>query len=911
VSERVHLPSGLVTFLFTDIEGSTRLAQMLGAGYPPVLNEHRRLLSTTLTACSGTPLFTEGDSLFVAFSDAGAALHACAEAQRALAVHDWPTPEARPQVRMGLHTGYAQPLGNEYTSPEVHRAARIAAAAHGGQVLCSASTARHAGQLDDDTWLLDLGLHRLRGFDDRERLFQLISTGLPRQFPRPRTLDTTPHNLPGTVTNFVGRAAEQSELAALVEQHRLVSVVGPGGAGKTRLAVEVASTRVDAYPDGVWFVDLASVTDPGLVAVTVAATLGLRPEPGRAVVDTIAEYASSRRFLIVLDTCDAQPGATAMVVGRLLAGCREVQVLATSREPLGLAGEVVWRIPPLSLEPEPDGAPGDAVALLIDRATAARGGKRPSAAELEQLCRVAYRLEGLPLALELAAARLRVLTAKELVDRLDDVVSTLDAGLSMANTVPLAGGAALRHATLQATVTWSYRTLGPRAARLLRWLAVFAGRVDLPAIEWLLGEDPLDALAVLVDKSLVLAQPTASGTTYRMLDAIRAYAARRLAEAGEAQAARDRHVAWCLHAIERAHQSPDRRPVTLSLFAIDPLADELRAALRWTATQGSARQGLRIAGGLDQWWRERGLAREGRLWLFRLYERMSVTGEEIPEAELAAAYHVHALHAGADGEYAEELRFSHRAEAYARRAGDDALLARALSGRGSPLLSMGNRAEAETGCRELIDWARAHDVIGDALPAVYCLAQILWERGALDEAAELLAAARPVEAGRPSERGRRTVDMILGMVALARGDLVAAHDHLAVALRSRMGYGFHSCAVETINGFAVRCALGDDKITAARLYGAAQAARALLPDVARIYGSYWAQQQTTLRAALGDAAFDAAYAEGAALTLEEAAKVALAVKHPDLEAGSERFTDQDRVMGTAPLPVRDVDSRAS
>ncbi len=907
----VHLPSGLVTFLFTDIEGSTRLAQMLGAGYPPVLNEHRRLLSTTLTGCCGTPLFTEGDSLFVAFSDAGAALHACAEAQRALAVHDWPTPEARPQVRMGLHTGYAQPLGNEYTSPEVHRAARIAAAAHGGQVLCSASTARHAGQLDDDTWLLDLGLHRLRGFDDRERLFQLISTGLHRQFPRPRTLDTTPHNLPGTVTNFVGRAAEQSELAALVEQHRLVSVVGPGGAGKTRLAVEVASTRVDAYPDGVWFVDLASVTDPGLVAVTVAATLGLRPEPGRAVVDTIADYASSRRFLMVLDTCDAQPGATAMVVGRLLAGCREVQVLATSREPLGLAGEVVWRIPPLSLEPEPDGAPGDAVALLVDRATAARGGKRPSAAELEQLCRVAYRLEGLPLALELAAARLRVLTAKELVDRLDDVVSTLDAGLSMVNTVPLAGGAALRHATLQATVTWSYRTLWPRAARLLRWLAVFAGRVDLPAIEWLLGEDPLDALAVLVDKSLVQAQPTASGTTYRMLDAIRAYAARRLAEAGEAQAARDRHVAWCLHAIEWAHQSPDRRPVTRSLFAIDPLADELRAALRWTAAQGSARQGLRIVGGLDQWWRERGLAREGRLWLFRLYERMSVTGEEIPEAELAAAYHVHALHAGADGEYAEELRFSHRAEAYARQAGDDGLLARALSGRGSPLLSMGDRAGAEAGCRELIDWARAHDVIGDALPAVYCLAQILWERGALDEAAELLAAARPVEAGRPSERGRRTVDMILGMVALARGDLVAAHDHLAVALRSRMGYGFHSCAVETINGFAVRCALGDDKITAARLYGAAQAARALLPDVARIYGSYWAQQQTKLRAALGDAAFDQAYAEGAALTLDEAAKVALAVKHPDLEAGSVRFTDQDRVIGPAPLPVRDVDSRAS
>jgi predicted ATPase/class 3 adenylate cyclase len=897
VSERTHLPRGLVTFLFTDIEGSTRLAQMLGSGYPPVLNEHRRLLRGTLASCAGTPLFAEGDSLFVAFPDAGAALHACAEAQRALATHDWPTPEARPQVRMGLHTGYAEPLGDEYTTPEVHRAARIAAAAHGGQVLCSASTARHAGQLSEEAWLLDLGLHRLRGFDDRERLFQLIATGLHRQFPRPRTLDAIPHNLPGTVTNFVGRAAEQRELAALVEANRLVTVVGPGGAGKTRLAVEVASTRVDAYPDGVWFVDLASVTDPGLAAVTVAATLGLRPEPGRAVVDTIADYAANRRFLLVLDTCDAQPGATAMLVGRLLSSSRGAEVLATSREPFGLAGEVVWRIPPLSLEPAEDGSPGDAVALLVDRATAARGGQKPTDAELEQLCRVAYRLEGLPLALELAAARLRVLTAKELVTRLDDVVSTLDAGVSMMDTVSLSGGAALRHATLQATVTWSYRTLAPGAARLLRWLAVFADRVDLPTVEWLFGEDPLDALAVLVDKSLVQAEPTASGTTYRMLGPIRAYAARRLAEAGEEQTARDRHVAWSLHAVERAHLGPDRRPVTLSLFAIDPLADELRAALRWTTSQGSARQGLRITGELDHWWRERGLAREGRLWLFRLYERLAVTGEEIPEAELAAAYHMHALHSGADGEYAEELRFSRRAETAARRAGDPALLARVLAGRGTPLLEMGNPAEAETACREVITWAHEQGVIGDALFAVYCLAQILWERGALDEAADLLGAARPVEAGRPAERGRRTVDMILGMVSLARGDLIAAHDHLTVALRSRIGYGFHSRSVETISGFAVRCALGGDPVTGARLFGAAQAARAVLHCSAGLWGPYWARQQVRLREVMGDSAFDRAYAEGAALSLEEAAKVALAVEHPDLEVGSVRFSEVGRLSG--------------
>src|SRR6266545_3628540 len=225
----MHLPKGLVTFLFTDIEGSTRLARMLGAAYRAVLTEHRRLLRRTLSASGGTPLFSEGDSLFVAF------------------------PEARPLVRMGLHTGFAQPHGGEYATPEVHRAARIAAAAHGGQVLCSAATARHAGDLVDGAWLLDLGLHRLRGFDDRERLFQLVSTGLPRQFPRPRTVAEARHNLPGAVTTFNGRTTERAELIRLVTARRLVNVVGPGGAGKSRLAVEAAAAVTEEYRDGVWF----------------------------------------------------------------------------------------------------------------------------------------------------------------------------------------------------------------------------------------------------------------------------------------------------------------------------------------------------------------------------------------------------------------------------------------------------------------------------------------------------------------------------------------------------------------------------------------------------------------------------------------------------------------------------------
>jgi len=924
-----------VTFLFTDIEGSTRLARLLGPGYLSVLSEHRRLLRETLLGGGGTELFTEGDSFFAAFADASSALEACVSAQRALANHKWPTPDATLRVRMGLHTGYAEPVGREYASPEVHRAARIAAAAHGGQVLCSAATARHAKSLPEGISLIDLGLHRLRGFDDRERLFQLAAPGLERHFPRPRTADAPPHNLPNHPTAFIGRKAEQAELAELISRHRLVTVVGAGGAGKTRLAVELARQQVDAYPDGVWFVDIATVTDPGLVAFSVAAVLGLRPEPGRPMIDTLVEHAAGRRMLLLLDTCDAQRSATAEVVSRLLAGGDRARVLATSREPLGLPGEVVWRIPPLSAETPPGGGVSDAVALLLDRTSAARGGRQPSPAESADLQRVVDRLDGLPLAIELAAARLRVLSAGQLAERLDDVLGTLDAGRGEPGEAPLsddepghaagheAGGparsptqdspnrasdpptaalnlpqqrtprsAAQRHVTMQATVSWSYRTLGPRAARLLRWLSVFSGPVDLATVEWLLQDDPLDPLATLVDKSMIQAEPSASGTTYRMLDPIRGYAARRLSEAGEERVARDRHVAWSLHALQKARLGPNGEPVTLSLYALDPLADEIRAALRWTTTGGSARKGLQLARGLDQWWRERGLAREGRLWLFRLYGRIAETGEPIPEAELAAAYLMHALHAAADGEYAEELRYSQRAETSARRAGDVGLLIRVRAGRAASLIDMGQFTEAERICRDVIERAKAEGVFGDALLAVYSLAELLWRRGALDEAAELLGSARPAEAARPVERGRRTIDMLLGMVALARRDLVAAHDHLVVALRSRMRYGYHRRVCETLNAMAVRCALGGDPVTAARLFGAAQAARSALGVVPGMFGTYWAEEQSAVRSAIGDAAFDLAYAEGSELDLEEAVSLALSVEHPDLAAGSRRFVQE-------------------
>jgi predicted ATPase/class 3 adenylate cyclase len=871
VSGRTELPSGLVTFMFTDIEGSTRLARMLGDEYGAVLGAHRAVLRTALRDGGGIELFTEGDSFFVAFRDAAAAVATSVAAQRALAAHAWPSPDATPRVRMGLHTGWAAPVAGEYASVEVHRAARVAAAAHGGQVLCSEATTLAVAPPSDGTAmarvdLLDLGTYRLRGFDDAERLFQLMAPGLERDFPRPRTPGAAAHNLPAAVTSFVGRRTEMAELADLVNVHRLVTVAGPGGAGKTRLALAVAEELLVAYPDGIWVIDCATAA-AGLPK-TVAGTLGLRAEPGRPIIETVVERCAGGRMLIILETSDAAPTAAASLARRLLAGCPELTVLVTGRAPLGVHGELVWRIPPL--------APADAFALLSERMTAARGGRSPEPGQAAELARVASRLDGLPLAIELAATRLRLLSPAQLASRLDDPLVALDAGRPAA--AGHAPGHGSRHDTLTGNADWSYRTLGERSAALLRRLAVFAGPVDLAAVEWC-GDDALGALSELADKSLVEVVP---GPRYRMSEPIRGYARRRLTAAGEERAARDRHVAWSLHTLDMVAVDTDGQPRTLSLTELTPFVGEWRAALRWSAAAGSVRAGLRLAGALDPWWREHGGAREGRDVLFRLYDRLG--SEEIAPAELASAYLVHA---GLADDRDERTRFLDRAETAARQAGHPGLLIRTLAGRWTGLLETHRLVEAEQVCREVIARADRTGVPEAALPAVLALAELLWRRDALDEAAELLGGARQIEAGLPAERGRRTVAWLLEMVALRRGDLVAAHDHLVVALRSRLRHGFRGAAADAVAAIAVRCAIGGDPAAAARLFGGAESVRGARRTA--LFGSFWSGQQAALRIALGDAAFDAAYADGADAGFDRIVAAALAVEHPDLEYGSARF----------------------
>jgi predicted ATPase/class 3 adenylate cyclase len=999
--------------MFTDIEGSTRLARLLGDSYGTVLNAHRSVVRAALRDYGGAELFTEGDSFFVAFSDAAAAVAASVTAQRNLAAHPWPGPDVALRVRMGLHTGWATPVADEYASAEVHRAARVAAAAHGGQILCSQMTALAAATSSPDLscqpaqgpqafgapaelcspfeinpgelnpysdpggvvpstpgtagWtrsgrpvpppapprehpqpsrdtnpqpsrdtnttsrfagllstprvplarrdvervlagvdLLDLGPHRLRGFDDADRLFQLVGAGLERDFPRVRTPGAPGHNLPAALTSFVGRQAEIAELTGLVGRHRLVTVTGAGGAGKTRIALAAAGELLVAYPDGVWLIDAA--TGGSDLMATLAAALGLRTEPGRPLVDTVVEHCAGRRMLIVLDTCEAAP--VAGFVRRLLSACPEVAVLATGRELVGVHGEVVWRVPPL--------APDEAFALLSERAAAARGGRAVGAAEAADLTRVILRLDGLPLAVELAAARLQLLSPAQLAGRLDDLLTVLDGlpathdpmvttpapssppgmavgGGSVGHDAAVAGrvpGAAPKGArepvegddvtgrqeSLTRSLDWSYQRLGRSAAALLRRLSVFAGAVELSAVEWF-GADALGALSELAAKSMVEVEP---GPSYRMSAAVRAYAGRRLAGTGEEPAARDRHVAWALHLLDSASLDADGQPRTVAPVVLAPHVGEWTAAVRWAATGGSVRAGLRLAGALAPWWREQSGTRSGRDLLYRLYGRLAGAG--VPPAELASAYLVHA---GLSDDRTERDRFLDRAELMARRADDPTLLVRALAGRRITLVEQRSFADAEQLCRRVVARAEQTGVAGAALPSVLALAELLWRRDELDEAAELLGAARQLEAGRPQDRGRRTVDWLLGMVALRRGDLVAAHDHLVVALRSRLRHGFRGAAADAVAALAVRCAVGGDPGSAAVLFGGVESAQG--ERRSGVFGPFWSAQQAAVRATLGDKTFDTAYVDGAEAGFDAVVARALAVEHPDLAHGSARF----------------------
>src|SRR5215211_7733214 len=534
---RELLPTGTVTMLFTDIEGSTRLLQELGRErYVRALEAHRTLLREAFSAHGGVEVELQGDSFHFAFETAQQAVLAAADGQRALASYQWPEQPLR--VRIGIHTG--TPLVSEglYAGLDVHRAARVMQAGHGGQVLVSQATAELvAGELEGLS-LHELGEHRLKDLTLPVRLHELVGEGLERDFPPPKTLENRPTNLPVQPTPFLGRERELAEVRELLsrEELRLLTLTGPGGTGKTRLALQAAAELVERYPQGVFLVTLAPVSDPELVLPTIAQTLALKEQPGEPLFETLKSQLADRQLLLLLDNFE-QVEAAAPLVGELLAAAPRLNVLVTSRAPLHLAAEHEYPVSPLAEE--------QALQLFVERAQAVRpgftlDGNRPVVLEI---CR---RLDHLPLAVELAAARVKLLPPSALLQRLDARLKLLTGG---------ARDREERQRTLRGAIEWSHELLGAEEQRLFRRLAVFAGGWTLEAAEAVCaadGElDVLDGLGSLLDKSLIRQSEVEGQPRFSMLETIREYAAEKLAEAGQAAELRRQHAEYFSRLAER------------------------------------------------------------------------------------------------------------------------------------------------------------------------------------------------------------------------------------------------------------------------------------------------------------------------------------------------------------------------
>jgi predicted ATPase/class 3 adenylate cyclase len=676
-----YLPTGTVTFLFTDIEGSTRLLQQLGDRYSRVFEECRRLLRAAFQEWNGHEVDTQGDAFFVAFARATDAVSAAVDGLHALAVHSW-TEDVVVRVRMGLHTGEPQLSSEGYIGIDVHHGARVMSAGHGGQVLLSQATRDLVvHQLPGGVSLRDMGEHRLKDLQRPVHLFQLVIAGLPADFPSLKTLDIYPNNLPIQPTPLIGREKEVASLGQLLRRVdvRLVTLTGPGGTGKTRLALQVAAELSDLKWRGIYFVDLAPVSDSAQVIPTIASTLGLREERGRSPLECLKEEIDQNRVLLLLDNFEQVLDA-AVQVSELLVACSQLKIMVTSRAVLRVRAEREFAVPTLRL---PDSAQMpdlealmqyEAIVLFLQRTQAVAPEFRLTDMNAPVVVEIVRRLDGLPLAIELAAARMKLLSPEALLARLNQPLQVLTSG---------ARDVAARQHTLRNTIAWSYNLLDAQEQELFRRLSDFVGGCTLEAIEvvnGVLGNATgliLDIVASLVDKSLLRRREQGKGEEPRlaMLETIREYGLELLGASGEMKAVRKAHAVYFMELseradLERASDSPEW------LDRLEQEHDNLRAAMHWSLEdmEGCKEIALRLGGALRTFWYSRGYLSEGLDFL----ERALVGSDEVEEPMRAAALYAAARLYEVRGDYDRAEPFLVQSLALYRELGNPARIAYAL-----------------------------------------------------------------------------------------------------------------------------------------------------------------------------------------------------------------------------------------
>jgi predicted ATPase/class 3 adenylate cyclase len=906
-----RLPTGTVTFLFTDIEGSTRLQQRVGPGYAAVRDQHHHTLRAAFLAHDGVEVDTQGDAFFVAFPTAPAALAAACDATRALAASAWPEGGVV-RVRMGLHTGAPLLTPAGYVGLDVVRAARIASAGHGGQILLSAATrALVEDALPDGTTLRDLGAHRLKDLLRPEHLTQLVLSGLPADFPPLKTLDAHPHNLPIQPTPLLGREEQVAALCALLrrEDVRLVTLTGPGGIGKTHLSTQVAAELVEDFADGVWFVRLSRLTDPTLVLATISQTLGLRECGGAPLAETLREYLRAKRLLLVLDNFEQVVDAAAEV-GALLDASPGLRVLVTSRTPLRLRGEREYALAPLSLPLAPERLTPErlgqyaAVTLFIECSQAARADFAVTAANAPVIAEICARLDGLPLAIELAAARVKVLPPEALLARLSAQLSLLTGGARDADE---------RQQTMRATIAWSADLLNPAERTLFQRLAVFVGGWTLEAAEAVcaapervapLGHDVLDGLSALLDHSLVQQREEDGEARFTMLHVVREYALEQLEASGrltrsdtpeqagaEAAALRRAHAAYYLTLFQRSTADGPEGPRWLARLERDH--DNLRAALRWARERGEGELGLRLAARAAFFWTFTGRLHEGAHWLEEMLALHDAHAAETVEAGDGSAERSHealgarmvalgflANYVGQTGDMARSEAMWHEVAAIAQATDDLAWFALTHNFLAMLALARGEVAQGLALVEETMALARQPGAEAALVVSMQNFVLPLLAAGASERAAVLAAESLDLARQQGSPLDESFGYTGLAQVATVRGDAAQAlaYTREAARLERRQGIttSISNSAWDWLWALTPAWAQQGEYERAARLAGAfarETERRSYVLDPPR--QALWNRGLAPARTALGEEAWAAAFAAGRTLPLEQAIAEAL------------------------------------